>query len=595
MDARQGKPVVAGDLPGYGGRREQRHEGLFIFDGVRWNDNPPAMSHTRYEAILRLSVRHLIRSSASIVLLLGARRASAQSTTTLLPDATVLPSRAIRVRILSGWTRADELFGTGSTRNLASPLATDSLGVQQIPLLAPIETQIRAASGLSSFRLTAGQLVAIGNSRAVTAPLILEYGVTRRLTVGVVVPLVETRTTLYGQLNPKLGLANIGPNPAFGTNGTSVLSKNNELVTSLRLASDTLQARVTTCQTTPTNPICSTIAGQQSAIETLRQNTATIATAIETLYGTNAAHPGLPLIPIAKNASQDAINAQISALQTAYQIFLTKSVVSGSVTPAAGPMANAQLQSLLTGLGHDTLQSVDRASIGDVSIGATYQLVNSFGDTSAAAAGRMHYRIAANGTLRVGTGQPGNRNRFFDFGTGYGQHGVEGGLAADVQLNRRLNASAIGSYTLQLGTVDVGRVPNAQSVAYPLGIGWPGTFSAGDVMALTIIPRLRLSGYFGLNGQYSIVRTGADRYTLASSDAAPAGAQAPTTPEGASAATAQRIGIGFSYSTVLGPDANPGRIPFEVSFSHLETIAASGGPIAKTFREQVELRVYFVR
>jgi hypothetical protein len=250
---------------------------------------------------------------------------------------------------------------------------------------------------------------------------------------------------------------------------------------------------------------------------------------------------------------------------------------------------------LLAAVGHDTLQSIDRSSIGDISVGATYQVANTFADTSAA---RFHYRLALNGTLRIGTGQPGNRNRFFDFGTGYGQQGLEAGVAGDVQVTGRWSATAIGSYTLQVGTVDVDRVPNAAYVAYPLGSPIPGTFSAGNVLALTIIPRFRLAGYFGLNGRYSILHTGADQYTLGpvptATDASLA-AVLPTVPYGVAAATAQQIGIGFSYSTVLGPDANPGRIPFEVSFSHLETIAASGGPVTKSFRDQVELRVYFRR
>ena len=71
-----------------------------------------------------------------------------------------------------------------------------------------------------------------------------------------------------------------------------------------------------------------------------------------------------------------------------------------------------------------------------------------------------------------------------------------------------------GSYTLQLGTVDVDRVPNAGNLAYPLGAPIAGTFSAGNVLALSFIPRLRLSGYFGLNGRYSILHTAAEQYTL---------------------------------------------------------------------------------
>ena len=375
----------------------------------------------RTRAILRLSVRHFIRASASLLLLLGARRSSAQSPTTLLPDATVLPSRTVRVRALTAWTRFDALLGDGSLRNIAATLATDSLGAQQIPIFTPSEIEIRTASGLANFRLTAGQLVTVANSRVMTAPVILEYGLTRRLTLGIVVPLVESRTTVQAQLNPALGLANVGPNPAFSPSaGASVRTQNAALVTSLRQAADTLRGRVTTCQATPTNPICAPINGQQAAVQTLLQSTTTIAGSLERLYGTSTATPGLPYIPIAKDASQTAINAQNRGAQTAYQMFLAKNVVSGSVVPAAGPAANFQFQSLLTAVGHDTLRSVDRSSIGDISLGATFQVANTFGDTLGDAA-RTHVRLAVNGTLRIGTGQPGNRNRFFDFGTGYGQ------------------------------------------------------------------------------------------------------------------------------------------------------------------------------
>ena len=502
----------------------------------------------------------------------------------------------MRVRALTAWTRFDALLGDGSLRNIAATLATDSLGVKQMPFFTPSETEIRTASGLANFRLTAGQLVAVANSRVMTAPVILEYGLTRRLTLGVVVPLVESRTTVQSQLNPTVGLANVGPNPAFSPSaGAGVRTQNAALVTSLRQAADTLRGRVTTCQATPTNPICAPINGQQVAVQTLLQSTTTMAGALERLYGTSTATPGLPYIPIAKDASQTTINAQIAALQTAYQMFLAKNVVSGSVVPAAAPAANFQFQSLLTAVGHDTLRSVDRSSIGDISLGATFQVANTFGDSSAEAANGLHVRLAVNGTLRIGTGQPGNRNRFFDFGTGYGQPGLEGGVAGDVQINGRVSATAIGSYTLQLGTVDVDRVPNTGYLAYPLGAPIAGTFSAGNVLALTVIPRVRLSGYFALNGRYSVLHIGADQYTLGPLPADPLTAVLPTAPYGAAAATAQQVGIGFSYSTVLGPDANPGRLPFEVTYNHLETFAASGGPVAKTFRDQVELRVYFRR
>src|SRR5207247_2062172 len=80
--------------------------------------------------------------------------------------------------------------------------------------------------------------------------------------------------------------------------------------------------------------------------------------------------------------------------------------------------------------------------------------------------------------------------------------------------NRRYALSAAGSYTKQLGSIDVNRLPNAANAVFPLGPGMNGTYSAGDVMTVSIVPRLRLSGYFSLNGLYSLVYTGADSYTL---------------------------------------------------------------------------------
>jgi hypothetical protein len=527
-------------------------------------------------------------------LLVAASRVGAQSTNPLLPDATVLPSRGARVRASASFTRFDELLGNGGKRNLASPLATDSLGVNALPLLAPAETTIRAASGLANFRLTAGNVVAIGNSRAMTAPVILEYGVSRRLTLGVVVPLVETRTTLYYQLNPALGKANVAPNPAFGSNASSVLSQNAGLIASLRAAADSLRGRVTTCAATPADPVCAPLSGQSAAIQTLLQNTTAFSGAIEKLYGTGTNNPGMPLVPVAGDASETAIDAQITALQKSYQAFLTKNLVSGTLGAAAGPAANFQLQSLVNAFGRDTLGPVDRSSIGDILVGATFQIANTFPDSMVKGDRRRHVRLAGNATFRIGTGEPGSRNRMFDFGTGYGQPGLILGIAGDAQMTPRVSLSGVANYTLQFGTINVARVPNAANAAFPLQLAVPGTFSAGNVIEISAIPRYRLAGHFMINGQYSLLRTAADNYTL-SNEPLPSGTLPPAVPYGNASAIAHQLGIGFSYSTAGGPEARPGAIPYEVTFSHVETIAGSGGPLAKTFRDAIELRVYFTR
>ncbi len=526
---------------------------------------------------------------------LASHRAVAQSTTTLIPDATVLPKRGIAFRVASAWTRYDQLIGVGPARNIAASLSTDSLGSALEPRFAAAETAIRTLSNSSNFRLTAGNLVAIGNSRIVTAPLIIQYGLTSRVTLGVMVPLIETRTTLYAQLNPHPGLANVGPNPVFENPGER--ATNAALVESFRSAATALQQRLTQCQATPSAEGCATLLGKQAEAQGLIQTTGAFSGALETLYGTNDAHPGQLFVPISGGSTELAIEARIQSLRTQYQALLGSDAVSGSVVGAVAPGARAAFQNLLTGAGRDTLQQIDRSSFGDISVGATYQLANNFGDTSAAAAGATRYRLAINGTMRIGTGQPANRNRLLDVGTGYGQHGIEVAAAGDLLLGRRYSATATASYTAQLGTIDVTRVPNPGNALLPLDVSplnAGGTYSAGNVLALSLVPRFRVSGYFAISGQYALVRTGADRYAigpLSEPDAAVANSALPTG-MGASAATAQQVGFGFSYSTIVGRDRGPGRLPFEASFTHLETISASGGPVSKAFRDQIELRVF---
>lgn len=528
-----------------------------------------------------------------------ARRSVAQSTTSLIPDASVLPRGAVGFRLLTSWTRYDQVIGVGDAHNIASTLNTDSLGSALVPQFAIAENAIRTASGLSNFRLTAGNLVAIGDSRIVTAPLMAQYGLTSRLTIGVVVPLIETRTTLFAQLNPKPGFANVGPNPAFAS--AQQLAQNAALVSSFRRAATDLQAKLTACQATPTGAGCSALLAQLPAAQSLIQTTTSFAGAVETLYGTDKDHPGQAFVPISGGAAQLAVNAQIQSMIAQYQTFLGTNPITGAAVGAGGPGARAAFQNLLKSLGRDSLQSTDRTSIGDISIGATYQLANNFGDTATAAASATRYRVAVNGTLRLGTGEPASRQRLLDVATGYGQTGVEIGGAADVQFGRRYSATATGSYTLQLGTVDVTRLANPGNALLPLDVrplNLGGTYSAGNVATLSIVPRIRVAGYFAITGQYSLVHTGADQYAIVGPippDGSSSTNAASLTGLGAAAATAQQVGFGVAYSTIVGRERGPGRLPFEASFSHLETISASGGPVAKTFRDQVELRVFFLR
>lgn len=565
---------------------------------IRWNDNrhenPPETIYIRFEADSRLPVRRIHRSFVLLAACLVARRGTAQSATSLLTDASVVPRGLAAIEMRFSPTRWSEVFGTGlkgsSTQNVGWSFSADSLGVRALPLLAPAESAIRALTNVPTFQVTAGKLVTIADSRVLTVPLILQYGLTSKLTLGVMVPLVETRSVVDVRLNPQAGFANVGPNPALVD--PQRLAASATLVASLQSASTALQQKLSSCQSTPTDPACAALLAQRTDAESLIQAGSAFATAVQQLYGTDADHPGQPFVPLSGGLVERAIDFQIERLAARFETYLGSNVVAGGVGGAVGPAANGELQGLLTSIGRDTIAPVDRSSIGDISVGATYQLVNTLADSMS----RRGYRVALNGTFRLGTGEPADRNRLFDIGTGYGQNGIELAAAADAQLSSRFSGTAVASYTQQLGTINVARVPTTGNNALPLTAPTPGTYSAGNVLLASIKPRVRIAGFLAINGQYTLTHTAADKYTLGPAVTDSSGnviSVAPAAPFGLAATTTHQIGFGFTYSTIATGDARPLRLPFELSFSHLEVIAASGGPTPKTFRDQVAFRLYF--
>lgn len=525
---------------------------------------------------------------ACLACLVAARRTAAQSATSLQIDATVLPRHTIGVRGLTSFARYDALLGDGGTRNIAASFSTDSLGANGFSQLSGTEAAIRILTGNDAFTVKAGQIVAAANSRVLTAPLMLEYGLTSKLTFGVVVPLVETRTTLNVQFNKQVALANVAANPGSATSW----STNAALVNSLRTAAANLQQQLTACQANAAGAGCANLLAQQGAVTALIASTGPFAGALEGVYGTSATSPGTFFVPVNGTAAQNLINARLDALRTQYQQF-SQTISPGNPGAAPAQSARNDLQSLLAFAGYDTLASIDRSSIGDISIGATYQLANTFTDSARANLPGLLYRVSVNATGRIGTGEPYSRNKLFDNATGYGQPGAILGAAADLRFTPRVYLSAIGSYMKQFGTRDVARAANAGNAILPLTLGAsPATFSAGDEIALTLVPRYRIGGLFSIDGVYSLKHVAADTYnvtTVVTPSAQPTvGAIAPF---GAAAATGHVVGFGFTYSSSL-TDRGPGRLPYEASFRHTETIAASGGPIDKTFTDQIQLRIF---
>src|SRR5213596_2386614 len=115
----------------------------------------------------------------------------------------------------------DEFTDAGRMK-LGAPLTGDTVGGRYIPVVARLEQNVRVASGLSGFVASLGAgLLSVRQERR-TYPMSAELGLTNRLSVSLMVPMVRVATLASLQISNRG--ANLGVNPlvlnTLGARGT---------------------------------------------------------------------------------------------------------------------------------------------------------------------------------------------------------------------------------------------------------------------------------------------------------------------------------------------------------------------------------------
>jgi hypothetical protein len=525
----------------------------------------------------------------------------AQAGLTRTDEAATVPRGLARLRVMPSWSRFENRF-TGSagdetsTVPLASVLAADSLGVAQISGLAPSEAALRTLTGDPTFRLSLGRSVSRATARIVTTAIAAEYGLTRRLTVGAVLPIVQTRTELFVALNPDDATrANVGPNPA--RTSPAARSEALALQEQLRSVSTALQSRLDACDRDPSSdPGCATILANRDDVVLLIGETTAFGSAVGVVFGASSTAMPQPFAPLTETTTATAIQEHLTALTGRLRGYVgsTADQIVSTVPTAVGPAGFGDVQQLLLGgefgLSPDSLGQVYRLNVGDVEVGAKF-LVLERGvwtpSVSASPAPWLRTRLSVLGVVRLGTGSPTLErmpHRYLEYGTGDGQTDVEAGALLDVGLGPRLTVLAAARYTAQLGEVEAGRVPDDNGVVNPFTPLHVGTRALGDIFVGELTPRLLIGRYFGADAHYSIIVRGDDEYSATTGSG---------TPIRRGGFTEQRVGVGISYSTLRGARARVPPVPVEVSIAHIETISGSSAVVPRTSRDQIEVRLYY--
>ena len=516
-------------------------------------------------------------------------------------DAAPIPKGAIRFTVSTGWTRYDGRFDeTGAVRSIDEELSTDSLGPRQLPRLAPVEGAFQVLANNPMQRLTLGKLSVQSDARIVTTPISIEYGVTRRLSFGVLVPIVQTSRSAITRVNARatgdtVRTSNTGFIPVGSR--ASVANDISSVVTALTTASTSVTALVGRCQINSTAAECDRIRGREAEASAAEKRAADFAGALRVVYG--ATEGTAVVAPLAGSPLAKEIEAQRAALAVQLATFAPNTTIGNLFNaPTEFSYADFQgrngvpglLQSELGG-GLDSIRTARRIGLGDVELRAGFLVLDHTQADSLRSRG-LQYRLAIGGSYRFATSRVDSARNLIDIGTGDGG-GAEVRSALDLAAGR-VGATIAGRYTKSFP-----RTLTAALVGYPeAGFPYPlfGAVSrtAGDVVALDVTPRVFLGEWLSFEGQYGYEHAAAATFTSEGGTAADPCSACMPLPNSVlpSDATVHRAGVGIRYSTIDAFLRGRARYPIEVSYRHLETISGSAGA-PKLFRDQIQVRLYF--
>ena len=546
--------------------------------------------------------------SAALALAATAASAKAQAVDAVADEALTLPPGVVRLSVSESDTRYSDRYGTGGLQPLGYGLSVDSLGVSQLPILAPLQTSLRALTQDPAFNLTLGTMQVQSSVRVQMTPIGLDIGVARRLTLRAIVPIVQTHNEIFFNPNPGGKTGNVGFNPALAFK--NALAIDTGLYGQFTNASASLAAAVAACRANPGHAAyCPALNAQSATANALISQSSGFASQLANVYGGHGHKTGI-IVPVDSSAPWTAITRRFHSLAAAFAHFdsLTGGPGIGTQGPVgAPPIGLGDAQTLLTssalGLGFDSLQSVDYVHVGDIEMGATVLLLDSFHGSDSA---RFHpsgfnYRLSASGFYRLGTGGTLPADALVGAATGTGANAIEIHAASDLLFGRHFWTSVMVKGTMPIADHISARIPLGLGEAYTPDFAdqFVGR-TLGRTIVVEIDPRYTFNDYFGLSTDYQFIQHSADQYSgVVKLDSAVTGFGPVTldanTLGAGTGSTEQRWGVGLTFSTLAGSARHPSRIPFELSYLHYQTITGSagiGGFLPKLATDMVQIRLY---
>lgn len=535
---------------------------------------------------------------ATALLVIAAPSARAQAVSGMGEDATTVGAGRLRLWVGADWSLAQEAYvpdGQGGhvLQPLGAPLSVDALGAAQIGALAPLQDSLRLATGSSALQLSLGQSKAQVNQTVTHVPITLEAGLARWLSVSATVPIVHTISDVFFAANVGGAGANLGANPAR-TNAQS-------------LASDTAFVQQLARSAAAVASYCG---GPGAGSSACSGSTALVASASAFAGEISSVYASGGLAPLQSSAIQGQVDARSASVRDALNAFAAipgsgvPTVSATGVVGATSPVTTADVQAFLSDPSLSTaivpLQTIERWHLGDAELNAKVTLFDSFALRGASrfTPHGVNVRVAVSGGYRFPTGSRGSPDVILDVPQEEHTSALLAGGYVDVLLGRHLWSSFVAHYARPRASDVVVRASAPGVVIPQLADRVTLSRQLGDVLELDATPQWVVNDFFSIGGVYSYVRRGGDAYQATSAAPPPDLLMSIAGPDYGVLGTGtevreHRVGGGIVFSNAHAVALGRSRVPFDVSYQHLETIRVTGGTAPKYTTDRILVRLYY--
>jgi len=503
------------------------------------------------------------------------------------------PLRAGTLRIGFGgeWQHYTDRFGRPNPANptlregqrepIGAYFSAESLGVNRLPLLAPIENELRSITGLGTgYALNLGRSKLRLDASVRSTPIRIDYAPASRIGFSVAVPIVRSRmsASLSGPDTADVtSFGNVGLNPAIVTPGALDVFRNqaesalNALRTQATSGPVALQAQAQALYDQYQPSLCGMYAlagGSASATGSPCFRAAALA--------------ATPVLPVAGSEAADSLLAIVTRGQADYENLRTQYAAQGVAIPSfsqpyalpQSALTNEELRQVFSdpsgALAADSLSEVVRTGIGDVELGGWLQL---------ARGGSLRSQLAV--LVRLPTGTMDDASSFTDIGTGDHQMDVEISSRNDLILGSRLRLFVGARLGIQMADelerrVTPWYIPIAAASATAMV-----RRNLGDYIGIDLAPQWQLDDSFSLGFGYHYFKQGATTFEYVNpADEATVGLPASALNE-ATEISRMRAGVGITYSSLERYYAGRARLPIRVSWSYQNTLWGRGGQVPR--------------